>query len=84
MSAEALALHFVDNLDSKLNQLRGARDGTNEFQYVRGLGRQVYFPGAGATPLPAQGSAEEAVADVADAADAPAQATLDDLLSEEP
>jgi 3'-5' exoribonuclease len=45
MSPEALALHFIDNLDSKLNQLRQARAGTGDFAYVRGLGRHVYLPG---------------------------------------
>ena len=44
MTAEAIALHFVDDLDSKLAQLRNAtRDGGRGFQYVRGLDRFVYL-----------------------------------------
>jgi 3'-5' exoribonuclease len=81
MSAEALALHFVDNLDSKLNQLRGAREG-NEFQYVRGLGRQVYFPGAGLSSAPASAAAESA--EDAESQPAPAQLSLDGPPSDEP
>jgi hypothetical protein len=47
MSPEAIALHFVDNLDSKLNQLRGAaRNQGSEIQYVKGLQRYVYLPGS--------------------------------------
>ena len=47
MTPEALVLHFVDDLDSKLNQLRASRDATPGIQYHRGLGRYVYLP-----PLP--------------------------------
>ncbi len=44
MTAEALVLHFIDNLDSKLAQLRNAtRAGGSGFQYVRGLDRFVYL-----------------------------------------
>ena len=44
MTAEALALHFIDNLDSKLAQLRDAtRAGGKGFQYVRGLDRFVFL-----------------------------------------
>ena len=44
LSAEALALHFIDNLDSKLAQLRNAhRAGGTGFQFVRGLDRFVYL-----------------------------------------
>ncbi|RMH23395.1 MAG: HD domain-containing protein [Acidobacteria bacterium] len=40
---EAFVLYFVDDLDSKLNQLRGARRGDGgPIQYVRGLDRHVY------------------------------------------
>ena len=46
MSAEALVLHFIDNLDSKLNQFRAAGELGIEFQYVRGIGRHIYVPGA--------------------------------------
>jgi len=44
MTPEALILHFVDDLDSKLNQLRASRDATPGMQYHRGLGRYVYLP----------------------------------------
>jgi 3'-5' exoribonuclease len=44
MTLEALALHFIDDLDSKINQLRAARETTPGIQYVRGLGRYVYLP----------------------------------------
>lgn len=41
---EAFVLHFIDNLDSKLNQLRGLRrSGAEGVVYVKALGRSVYF-----------------------------------------
>ncbi len=43
MTPEAIALHFIDDLDSKLNQLERARQSGAGFQYVRGLGRYVYL-----------------------------------------
>jgi 3'-5' exoribonuclease len=44
MTAEALALHFVDDLDSKLNQLTEAkRHGDGDLQFLRGLGRYVFL-----------------------------------------
>ena len=43
MTAEALALHFIDDLDSKLQQLRAARRAGPAVQYSRGLGRHVYL-----------------------------------------
>jgi len=57
MTPEALVLHFVDDLDSKLNQLRAARDAMPGIQYHRGMGRYVYLP-----PVVARG--EEAGDDV--------------------
>jgi 3'-5' exoribonuclease len=43
-TAEAFALHHLDNLDSKLGQLRHhRRAGAEGLQYVRALGRTVYF-----------------------------------------
>jgi 3'-5' exoribonuclease len=44
MTPEALALHFIDDLDSKLNQLRASRESTPGMAYHRGLGRFVYLP----------------------------------------
>jgi 3'-5' exoribonuclease len=43
MTAEAVALHFVDDLDSKLNQLQRARELGNGFHYLRPLGRHVWL-----------------------------------------
>ncbi len=43
MTPEALALHFIDDLDSKINQLRASREATTGMQYHRGLGRFVYL-----------------------------------------
>ena len=39
---EAFVLHFLDDLDSKLAQLRQARDLGEDPQWVHGLGRYVY------------------------------------------
>jgi 3'-5' exoribonuclease len=44
MTPEALVLHFVDDLDSKLNQLRAVREANPGIQYHRGLARYVYLP----------------------------------------
>ena len=56
MTPEALVLHFVDDLDSKLNQLRRARELGNGFQYLRPLGRHVFFAGEAAAPVGALAS----------------------------
>lgn len=41
---EAFALHWIDNLDSKLQQLRDARNADGPgLHYLRPLGRTVYF-----------------------------------------
>ncbi|HTQ79369.1 MAG TPA: hypothetical protein VMM92_05195, partial [Thermoanaerobaculia bacterium] len=40
----AVALHFIDDLDSKLNQLRTAREANPGILFHRGLGRFVYLP----------------------------------------
>jgi 3'-5' exoribonuclease len=47
MTPEAVVLHFIDDLDSKLNQLRASREATPGIVYHRGMGRYVYLP-----PLP--------------------------------
>lgn len=44
MTPEAVVLHFVDDLDSKLNQLRAAREATPGVSFHRGMGRYVYLP----------------------------------------
>lgn len=52
MTVEALVLHFIDDLDSKINQFRNQRRASSqEIQYLRGLGRYVYLP-AGAEGEP--------------------------------
>ncbi|HVS03610.1 MAG TPA: HD domain-containing protein [Thermoanaerobaculia bacterium] len=68
MTPEALALHFIDDLDSKLNQLRQAQELGVGFQYLRPLGRHVWLgepkPPAEAANLDASGEeTEEAVAE---------------------
>jgi 3'-5' exoribonuclease len=60
MTPEALALHFIDDLDSKINQLRASREAATGMQYHRGLGRFVYLP-----PLP---SPEDLLAEQEEAA----------------
>lgn len=42
---EAFVLHFLDDVDSKLAQLRTARDSGPAIAFVRGLDRHVYFEG---------------------------------------
>jgi 3'-5' exoribonuclease len=58
MTPEALALHFIDDLDSKINQLRASREAAtpNGMQFHRGLGRYVYLP---ALPTPEERWEEE-------------------------
>jgi len=46
MTAEALTLHMIDNLDSKLAQLRDLSGSASGFQYVRGLGRHMLLAGS--------------------------------------
>ncbi|MGH2669948.1 MAG: 3'-5' exoribonuclease YhaM family protein [bacterium] len=60
MTAEALVLHFVDDLDSKLEQLRRAGETASGFQFLRSLGRHVFL---GDTPpaLPEETPAEPRV-----------------------
>jgi hypothetical protein len=49
-----MVLHFVDDLDSKLDQVRRAREGASGFQFLRALGRHLFLgdtpPAAAATP----------------------------------
>jgi 3'-5' exoribonuclease len=44
---EAFVLAFIDDFDSKLNQLRLARRQGSGVQFLRGLGRSVYLDGVG-------------------------------------
>jgi 3'-5' exoribonuclease len=44
MTPEAVVLHFIDDLDSKINQLRNSREAATGMQYHKGLGRYVYLP----------------------------------------
>ena len=45
MTLEALVLHFIDDLDSKINQFRNQRRRSPlEIQFLKGLGRYVYLP----------------------------------------
>jgi len=50
MTPEALALSFIDNLDSKLAQLRELGRGGGGMQYLRSLGRFVLLPAATGEP----------------------------------
>lgn len=42
MTAEAITLHFIDNLDSKLAQLRRAREIGEPLQFFQGFGRYLF------------------------------------------
>jgi hypothetical protein len=46
-----VALHFIDDLDAKLNQLRIARESSPGMLYHRGLARYVYLPAPEGPPL---------------------------------
>lgn len=43
MTAEAIVLHTIDNLDAKLAQLRQAAREGKGFQFLRGFGRFIYL-----------------------------------------
>ena len=43
MTPEALVLHFIDDLDSKLNQFSRFREEGSGVLWHRGLGRHVYL-----------------------------------------
>ncbi len=53
---EAFVLHLIDNLDSKLAQLRGLHPSDGELQYVKALGRTIYL---GRPQKPEEPKAEE-------------------------
>ena len=62
MTEEALVLHFIDDLDSKINQFRNQRrQSPEEVQFLRGLGRYVYLPVLDGTTPP--GATPAAAAD---------------------
>lgn len=52
MTPEAQALHFIDDLDSKMNQLRQARAKGPPLQWMHALRRYVYFLPADEAPPP--------------------------------
>ena len=52
MTPEAVVLHFIDDLDSKLNQLRASREATPGMVFHRGMGRFVYLPPIAEHPGP--------------------------------
>jgi 3'-5' exoribonuclease len=69
MTPEALVLHFIDDLDSKLNQLEGTRQDGAGLHWHRGLGRYVWlaegtevWDGAEAAPLDGYGDFGDAPA----------------------
>ena len=51
MTAEALVLHFIDNLDAKLAQLRQARKRGSGFQFLRGFAGACVALRSGRTSL---------------------------------
>jgi 3'-5' exoribonuclease len=72
MTLEAVTLHFIDDLDAKLNQLRIARESSPGMLYHRGLARFVYLPSPDRESPPPPDPAEAA----ADGAPAPTQTAL--------
>ena len=79
MTAEAMVLHFVDDLDSKLEQVRRAKETASGFQYLRPMGRHLFLgdappPGATAAAAEAEPPVEERV---------PVQPALPGLLPED-
>ena len=68
-TAEALALHAIDDLDSKLALVRQLRASQRGFQFVRSLERYVWLGEDGAQA--GEGAAESPAADETDAAPAP-------------
>jgi 3'-5' exoribonuclease len=72
MTAEAIVLHFIDDLDSKLAQLREASEKEPALQYLTGFSRYLY---TGFAPADEQ-EVEQAPEQRGDAP-SPAQPTLD-------
>ena len=77
MTAEALTLHFIDDLDSKLAQLRQGREHGESLQYFQGFGRYL-FADLAMREDEAQPGEDSAVAEESDSAvPDPDQPTLD-------
>ncbi len=79
MTAEAMVLHYIDDMDSKLEQVRRAREGASGFQYLRPMGRHLFLgdappPDAAAPAVEAEPLVEERV---------PVQPALPGLLPED-
>ena len=72
MTPEAIALHFIDDLDSKLAQLREAGEKEPPLQYLTGFSRYLY---TGFTPRTEEDPGEGP--DDAPSSTEPAQPTLD-------
>lgn len=68
MTPEAQALHFIDDLDSKMNQLRRARESGPPLQWHHVLRRFVYF-----LPTPEEAALPETEAPAATPASEPAE-----------
>ena len=77
MTREAVALHFIDDLDSKLNQLRLASAMAQGFQFLRPLGRYMWL---GEDPQPVPGGGEAAVEVPAEGIEVPPGDGLDAAL----
>ncbi|MES1210880.1 MAG: HD domain-containing protein, partial [Acidobacteriota bacterium] len=76
MTAEAVILHFIDDLDSKLNQLRSYRETSPGIVYHRGFGRFVYVPALADRYL--LGEPGEPLSNLGDAADSDDLSDSDD------
>ena len=72
MTAEAIALHFIDDLDSKLAQLRQGRDMGEPIQYFQGFGRYLFTDfGAHTAETPNKEDVLETAAEADSTADEP-------------
>jgi 3'-5' exoribonuclease len=64
MTPEALALHYIDDLDSKLNQFARSREAGGGVLWHRGLGRHIYLsPALDGEEGPDQGESDDGDAD---------------------
>lgn len=80
MTAEAITLHFIDDLDSKLAQIRAARELGESLHFFRGFQRYLYTGAGTATePEPAPEEAPDPVEEEPEtaASESPDQPTLD-------